>query len=210
MPASDTPVIPTSTSEPPTFTAEPPTDTATPTITPSPEPPTATPTAVCAFPAQGIFAGLWQTYRPQLGCPLYQNPKPVQDAEQAFDNGHMFWRQDTDYAYVVYEQGGQAGTYQTFTGMWSEGDPEYSCAAAPPPGKVQPKRGFGVVWCDLGGPSAVIGWGLSEEAGFGPGYGDPLVQQFDNGFIFRDSDGTTNGLAYVFFKDSKTIIRVSY
>ena len=134
----------------------------------------------------------------------------MQDAEQAFDNGHMFWRQDTDYAYVVYEQGELSETYQAFTGMWSEGDPEYSCAASPPPTRVQPKRGFGAVWCVLGGPSAAIGWGLAEEAGFGPGNGEPVVQDFEHGFIFRDSDGTTKGLAYVFFSDDMRFVRATY
>jgi serine/threonine protein kinase len=202
--ATDTPTAtPTQT---PTATPEPPTDTPSPTATNTP---TATPTP-CAFAPQGAFAGLWQAYRDELGCPLYQDPKLIQDAEQPFDNGHMFWRQDNDYAYVVYEKGARSGEYQGFTGMWSPGDPEYSCSASPPPGKVQPKRGFGAVWCDLGGPSAAIGWGLSEEAGFGPGNGDPLVQQFQRGFIFRDSDGTTKGLAYVFFRPSKTFVRVSY
>jgi hypothetical protein len=111
---------------------------------------------------------------------------------------------------VVYEVGAQLGTYQAFTGMWSEGEPEYSCAASPPANRVQPKRGFGAVWCDLGGPGAAIGWGLAEEAGFGPGNGDPVVQDFEHGFIFRDSDGTTNGMAYVFFGDSLEFTRTSY
>jgi hypothetical protein len=158
---------------------------------------------------QGVFANLWQTYRSQLGCPQYANPQVIQDAEQAFQNGHMFWRQDNDYAYVVYEGGGSAGTWQAFVNMWTEGDPDYSCAASPPPGMVQPKRGFGAVWCTLGGPSAAIGWGLGEEAGKGPGNGDPMVQDFERGIIFRDSDGTSKGLAYVLFDDG-TFVRVSY
>jgi hypothetical protein len=145
-----------------------------------------------------------------LGCPLDQNPKPIQDAEQAFDNGHMFWRQDNDHAYVVYEAGAKNGTYQSFVGLWSSGDPEYSCAASPPPGKVQPKRGFGAAWCQLGGASAAIGWGLGEEAGFWAGNGDPLVQDFERGMIFRDSDGTTKGKAYVFFANSGKFVRKNY
>jgi serine/threonine-protein kinase len=205
-PITDTPEAPTDTPEPPTDTPEPPTNTPTATATRTP---TATPTP-CAFAPQGLFAELWQTYRDKLGCPLTKDPKLIQDAEQPFDNGHMFWRQDNDYAYVVYEKGASAGSYQAFTDLWSEGDPDYSCTASPPPGKVQPKRGFGVVWCNLGGSSAAIGWGLQEEAGFGPGYGDPVVQQFQRGFIFRDSDGKTKGLAYVFFRSSGTFVRVGY
>jgi hypothetical protein len=122
----------------------------------------------------------------------------------------MFWRQDNDHVYVVYEQGGQSGTYQFFVDLWSEGDPEYSCVASPPPGKLQPKRGFGAAWCQLGGASAAIGWALAEEAGFGPGYGDPVVQDFERGMIFRDSDGTTQGLAYVFVAADSSFVRAPY
>jgi len=121
----------------------------------------------------------------------------------------MFWRQDNDYAYVVYEAGGRAGSFEGFTDMWSEGDPDYSCTASPPVGRVQPVRGFGAVWCHLGGPSAQIGWGLGDEVGKGAGNGDPMVQDFERGLIFRDSDGTTRGLAYVLLPDG-TFVRVAY
>lgn len=205
--ATDSPPPATEPVGTPSATVEPPTPTPSPTLT---LPPTPTPSPTCAFPAQGAFAILWQTYQPQLGCPLTQTPKAIQDAEQLFENGHMFWRQDNDSAYVVYEQGSLSGSYQVFTGMWSEGDPEYSCVASPPPGKIQPKRGFGATWCQLGGPSAAIGWGLAEEVGFGPGNGDPLVQDFEQGSIFRDSDGTSTGRAYVFFHDTATFVRRAY
>ncbi|MFC2023524.1 hypothetical protein ACFLT5_02170, partial [Chloroflexota bacterium] len=212
--ATDTvqPPAATSTLEPPSATPKPPTDTPVP-PTATPVPPTATPspTPGCAFDAQGAFSGLWNAYKSKLGCPSYQNPKSINDAEQAFQSGHMFWRQDNDRAYVVYEQGPQNGTQKSFTGMWSAGDPEYSCAAPPPPvGHVQPVRGFGAVWCALGAENAAIGWGKGDEAGFWPGYGDPLVQDFQHGMIFRDSDGTTHGLAYVFFFDDNTFVRVAY
>ncbi len=201
VPPTDTPLPPTATSVPPTHTPVPPTNTPPPTPTPSPTP--------CPVQAQGLFAGLWQTYKHRLGCPLYANPQAIQDAEQAFDNGHMFWRADNDRAYVVYEAGSRSGTYETFGDVWSDGDPEYSCSASPPPGKVQPKRGFGAVWCMQGAESAPIGWGLGEEAGFGPGYGDPLVQDFERGMIFRDSDGGATGRAYVFFPGG-TFVRKGY
>lgn len=206
-PPTDTPMPPTDTSVPPTNTPIPPTNTPLPpTRTPTPTPTNPPP---CAIQAQGLFAGLWQTYQGRLGCPLYTHPRVIQDAEQAFQNGHMFWRQDNDYAYVVYEKGGLAGTYQSFVDMWSEGDPDFSCSASPPPGLVQPRRGFGAVWCSLGGPSAAIGWGLGEEVGFGSGYGDPMVQDFEKGMIFRDSDGKASGKAYVFFSDG-TFVRTAY
>jgi hypothetical protein len=208
LPATVTPIsptpTPTDTPEPPTHTPTPVPPTDTPTYTPSP-----TPTPVCATLPEGAFVTLWQSYFEQLGCPAYTAPKAIQDAEEAFQNGHMFWRADNDYAYVVYESGSRAGTYQAFTDLWSEGDPPYSCTASPPPGLVQPMRGFGAVWCLLGAESAPIGWALAEEGGFGPGRGDPLVQEFEKGFVFRDSDGTSRGLAYLFLLDG-TFVRVPY
>jgi hypothetical protein len=197
---TDTPPLPTETPVPPTQTPIPPTKAPPPTPT----------TPSCAVQAQGLFAGLWQTYWDRLGCPLYAQPRIIQDAEQAFENGHMFWRQDTDYAYVVYRQGGRAGTFQPFKDMWAEGQPEYSCQASPPPGRIQPKRGFGAVWCYLGGPSAPIGWGLSVEVGFGPGYGDPLAQDFEQGIIFSDSDGRNKRQAYVMFLSEGTFLQAGY
>ena len=95
-------------------------------------------------------------------------------------------------------------------GAIAEGDPVYTCAATAPAGLFQPIRGFGVVWCNLGGPNVAIGWGLEEEAGFWPGSGDPLVQDFERGIILRDSDGTTQGLAYVLFGSDGTFVRAPY
>ena len=134
----------------------------------------------------------------------------IQDAEQAFDNGHMFWREDNRYIYVVYEQGALSGTYQVFEDEWEEGDPEFSCVATAPADLVQPKRGFGLVWCELGGPEADIGWGLEEEAGYWQGKGDPLVHDFGAGVIFRDSAGTVSGKAYAFFGVTGTFVHEAY
>ena len=207
---TEPPVPPTSTPLPPT---KEPTVAPTATLPPTPPPtlvPTASPTVpTCGFPAQGEFAALWQTYRGKLGCPVDVQPKIIQDAEQPFEQGHMFWRADSRFAYVVYQSGAKSGTFQMFNDMWEEGDPDYSCQASPPPGRIQPKRGFGAVWCALGGPNAPIGWGLEDEVGKGAGNGDPMVQDFETGVIFRDSDGTMSRKAYILFSDG-TFTRVAY
>jgi hypothetical protein len=192
--------------ETPTKDTPTPSDTPTPTITLTPEP-----TPDCAVKPAGEFAALWEDYNVELGCPLYPTPKAIQDAEQPFENGHMFWREDLRHIYVVYEQGPLEGTWQAFVDEWEEGDPDYSCAAPPPPPeREQPKRGFGLVWCKLGGTDAEIGWALEEELGFFEGQGDPLAQDFDFGVVFRDSLGTVNGKAYVFFSETGTFVHVSY
>ena len=201
---------PTSTASPsPTATETP---TLTPTLTPSATPtprPTHTPVPSCAYEPTGIFAGLWRAHRTQLGCPLGRSPATVNDAEETFQYGHMFWRSDKDEAYVVYESGARKGSYQVFAGAWSEGQPEYSCTASPPAGLIQPKRGFGAVWCKLGAANSPTGWALGQEVGFGPGNGDPLVQDFEHGTIFRDSDGLTRKMAYMFVDDG-TFMRAGY
>jgi len=75
---------------------------------------------------------------------------------------------------------------------------------------VQARRGFGLVWCNLGGATADIGWALEEELGFWGGQGDPLVRDFGSGGIFRDSAGTASGMAYVFLSGTGTFEHVSY
>jgi len=205
---TNTPVPPTNTPVPPTHTPVPPTHT--------PVPPTHTPTSpppppTCAIQAQGIFGGLWQTYKNRLGCPAYAEAKIIQDAEQPFQTGHMFWRADNDQIYVVFEGGSQSGHWRIYGDVWSEGDPHYSCSApAPPPGTLQPYRGFGAAWCQLGAENSPTGWATADEVGFWGGNGDPLVQEFERGVIFRDSDGKTKGMAYVLFSDGYTFVRVSY
>jgi hypothetical protein len=194
------------------------TDTPTPTATATPTPsgtPTSTPIPTtrpaCDREPEGEFAALWQTYRQELGCPLTGSPVPVQDAEQTFDYGRMLWRADKLTIYVVYDKGSMDGIYWMYPDTWQEGDPVYSCAATPPASRVQPWRGFGKVWCALGGgSSAVIGWGLALEQGFVPGNGDPLVQDFQAGTIFRDSAGTANRQVYIFFADTNGFVHVGY
>jgi hypothetical protein len=123
----------------------------------------------------------------------------------------MFWRADKLTIYVLYEGGTLDGIYYAYDDTWREGDPVYSCEATPPAGRVQPWRGFGKIWCELGGPSsAVIGWGLEEEQGFSAGNGDPMVQDFEGGVIFRDSAGTANRQVYILFAATNRFVHEGY
>jgi len=189
-----------------------PTDSPAPTVTPSP---TNTPTVTKAppetpcTPPGGAFANLWQLYFGRLGCPLQSRPATITDAEQVFQNGHMFWWKHLDLHLVVYSQGAKAGTYALYANEWVAGEAQASCTVVVPQGFHQPIRGFGRVWCKLGAGKAAIGWALAPEVSFEAGNADPLVQAFEGGYIFRDSDGFMNRLAYVFFKDG-TYVRQSY
>jgi len=207
VPITDTPTPTVSPTPVPTPTRTP-TPTATPTRTPTPTPTTRPP---CAFDPVGAFAAVWQKYKQPLGCPLTLEPAIVQDAEQAFERGRMLWRGDTRTIYVVYEGGTLDGIFYAFADTWEEGDPVYSCAGEPPAGRIKPWRGFGKVWCELGGPgSAAIGWALTPEEQHLKGNGDPMVQDFQEGALYRDSLGTANQTVYVLFAATNRFVHEGY
>jgi hypothetical protein len=82
---------------------------------------------------------------------------------QPFQSGWMFWREDIREIYVVYTSG-----WSNYPDTWQDGQDEYSCpeTGAPSQSPPTPMRGFGKLWCELGGPNAAIGWALAEEKGY--------------------------------------------
>ncbi len=196
-------ITPTATVEPTVTHAPTPSATLPPPFTPRP-PPARTATPSCAVLIGGAFARLWTQHQADLGCALSAEPAFIQDAEQAFQNGHMFWRADLDVFYVVYDAGGAAqGNWSLFPGKYNEGGLA-ACPEAAPPGLVKPIRGFGNVWCGLGGASAAIGWGLDAEFGYTGAQG-VRAQDFERGVIFQDSDGVQRGLAYVLVNSGRFV-----
>jgi hypothetical protein len=155
----------------PTLTVEPPPP--TPTATPSPTP-------ACALEPAGEFREAWSLE--DLGCPEDEE-KVIWCAWQEFEHGYMLWRIDTGKIYVLSIEGADGGSWQECDDPWEEGkypsdiDPDI----IPPPGLVQPKRGFGLIWREqLGGPKSDLGWALMEEEGL-----CAVVQPFEKGSMFR-------------------------
>ena len=120
----------------------------------------------------------------------YQTTIPT-IAEEAFEGGHIFWRNDTNAVYVIYDH--QKGGDELFVGTW-ETDPTWNWAAegepdpdgiglSPPPGLFEPKRGFGWLWrTHLGRENGNLGWATEEEHGHDDtGQG----QKFENGTMFK-------------------------
>jgi uncharacterized protein with LGFP repeats len=136
---------------------------------------------------------LWAQY-PQLGCPNDAREKSINDAEQKFQNGHLFWRGDRDHYYVIYD--GNGSTSGSWTSVGRQTGYIQNCSGGAPGGLVKPTSGFGDIWCALGGANSPLGWALDREYGFVAGQG-VLVQDFQNGVIFQDSDGAQRNLAYV-------------
>jgi hypothetical protein len=182
-----TPVIwPTWTPLPPlpptsTFTPGPP---PTSTFTPAPAPPTWTPTPApppCPIAIGAPFQRVWAgDVRATMGCPA-DAMRETWTAVEWFERGVMFWREDQKMIYVLAND----GTWRKIADVWSEGMPEYSCAATPPAGLVQPKRGFGYAWCNQPGLSTLVGWALADEHGYTTQY-----QSFAGGEMLRGEDNS--------------------
>jgi len=142
------------------------TPTPWPTLTPQPQP---SPTLVsqrvpeCQPPVAARFYSDWlQDDRLWLAlrCPT-QELKSGFVAEQPFERGHMFWREDDRSVFVLYND----GQWRSFADYWQEGMEEYACQAAAPAGRQLPKRGFGLVWCKELGVKEGLGWATAEEEG---------------------------------------------
>jgi serine/threonine protein kinase len=181
--ASDDPVTstpqPASSPLPPTATPRPantlrPTSTPRPTV---PPPPTATPAPLCPG-VSGPFADLGTQLQSRLGC-VQGSAYATNAAEELFQSGRMYWREDDDRIYALYNN----GQWEVHRDTWNEGDPDYSCGtAATPP---TPVRGFGRAWCNFASIRNGLGNATEGERGLGI-----TVQQFDNGVIVRTDNRT--------------------
>jgi hypothetical protein len=159
-----------------------------PTLTPTPtKPPSPTPLPACTRAAGGDFVTIWQSARVRLGCPT-NDRHTTWSAIEPFQYGWMYWRQDADRVYAMQTN----GNWRDFADIWEEGEPE-SAGLTPPPGLLEPKRGFGKVWREkLGGPQAAIGWAEQEERGV-----DSQLQDFEHGVMLA-----FEGRIYVFYRDN--------
>jgi hypothetical protein len=179
----------------PTFTPAAPPAEPSPTPTPPPTPsPMATTTALgqnCPGGVDSLLAAAWEQYRQRLGCPVGGLQVIPTIAEEVFQGGHLFWRSDTDEVYIILDR--QFDGAELNEGRWQPAEPGWKwdgsspdgIGLSPPPGLVEPKRGFGWLWRNhLGGADGPLGWALDKEYGF-----DNLgqAQSFEAGLLFKGS-----------------------
>ncbi len=165
-----------------------PTTTPIPTPTPTPIPTsTSTPTQVCPA-VTGTFAGVWPALRDRLGCATGPDHSTAA-AEELFQNGWMYWREDDDRIYVIFS----TGRWESHADVWFEGDPEFSCPdpSTPDESPPTPKRGFGKIWCTVPGVRQGLGAATEGERAVGV-----AVQSFDHGLILL-----TDRWTWVFYSD---------
>jgi len=153
---------------------------------------TVPPPSGCAIMPVLGFGRVWSSYsnvNTRLGCPTATEVS-TWAAEQSFQGGYMFWRDDTDAIYVIYNN----GTWQSFTDTWTSGEQEWDPSIVPPYGLFQPKRGFGKVWRNNPGVRSTLGWAVNEERGF-----QGAAQSFNGGTMLWSS---TRGI-YVLYNDGR-------
>ena len=120
------------------------------------------------------FGRIWNGYsavRSRLNCPT-EVEKSLWAGEESFQGGYMFWRQDTNKIYVLYNN----GTWNQYDDTWTTAEPEWDGSIVPPWGYFQPKRGFGKVWRNDANVRNGLGWATTEERGF-----QGSVQAFQGG-----------------------------
>ena len=104
-------------------------------------------------------------------------------AEEPFQKGVMFWRQDNDQIYGLFD----SGSWGVYANTWREGDPDESCSSGT---SITPVRGFGKVWCTASGVRSGLGNATAPEGGY-----NGTVQDFKQGLIIR----TDSGVSYVMY-----------
>ncbi|GAB4413361.1 MAG: hypothetical protein Kow00106_08170 [Anaerolineae bacterium] len=120
----------------------------------------------CATVPGGTIGAVYQSdpsIAAAIGCPLSGAPISVASAYQPFQNGVMIWiaAPGQSLIYALYGN----GTYQRFNDTFLEGVDPSSGGAVPPPGLLEPVRGFGKVWRENPSARDTLGWALTGESG---------------------------------------------
>mgnify|MGYP005622157697 CR=1 FL=1 len=89
--------------------------------------------------------------------------------------------------------GGPIGRWTEVLDEWDESKPELSCAATPPEGLIQPKRGFGLAWCSQPAMRDALGYALTIEEST-----DARMQQVESGYLLYH---VARGTAYLLRPD---------
>ncbi len=137
----------------------------------------------CTAPIASAFAGAYSQVQDRLGCPL-SGGITVQLVGQPFERGQMIWR-DTKQIYAM----ASSGQLWQVGDSWNEGMPADDPAFAAPEGRVQPVRGFGLVWRSNQAIRDALGWGLRGEAPY-----TGTWQDFERGAMLTGVDGGTYAL----------------
>jgi hypothetical protein len=143
--------------------------------------------AGCDLEPGNEFREKWNIYEDRLGCPTNQ-VAGGQFAEQAFENGMMFWSQILGQFFVAGgdDEGNWYVINQDQLKSYNPDGPGCEPPTAVPEDRLQPIRGFGAIWCDFPDIRADIRWATEQEHGVG----EARFQPYENGAMLRSNDGT--------------------
>ena len=154
---------------------------------------------ICSIPPPREIRSVWEQYEDQLGCPTHAFPIEGFFAEQDFENGHMFWAEQSGQFLVTV--GGDSGTWHLFDAPTWPSDPEQiPCDYTAPEDLVKPVRGFGGLWCTQTDIRQAIGFATAPEYEVDEGN---LLQAFEGGIMLRDSQGYT----YILMNEDGSYVR---
>ncbi|MGC9360580.1 MAG: hypothetical protein ACP5G7_09445, partial [Anaerolineae bacterium] len=125
----------------------------------------------CPMEIDAALAPVWR--RGAQGCAV----APAQLGLWAFQpmqGGVMFWSELRDSVIMIANN----GRWVEVTDNWDESQPELSCSASPPEGLIQPKRGFGMAWCNQPDMREALGYATLVE-----GVTDALLQRLSGGLL---------------------------
>lgn len=117
-------------------------------------------------------------------------PENSLQVEQSFEGGRMIWVAATSEIYTFFNDSEQP-RWIKLADNFTEEMPERDDSIVPPEGRLQPVRGFGLIWRTNQRIRDRLGWALQPEAAY-----DGVIQSADNGdtVYMRTLDGGIIGL----------------
>jgi hypothetical protein len=110
-----------------------------------------------------------------VGCPQ-GSVTTTPTVWQRYERGVMIYEQSTSSIYVLTVADKR---FRRFPDTWVEGVDPDSGGEAPPPGLIEPRRGFGKVWRSNPDVRAALGWAITDEKLDASSY-----QRFDRGWAY--------------------------
>lgn len=99
-----------------------------------------------------------------LGCPDSSEMNAIA-VQQPFERGFMLWFSERREVYVFFEDR-QTPSWALYPDQYNDSLPPTDPNIAPPVGKEQPVRGFGLVWRERDNVRQRLGWATAAEASF--------------------------------------------
>jgi hypothetical protein len=121
------------------------------------------------------------------GCPTAPAVRSLA-VYQPFERGAMFWLAESRTIYVLYADA-EAPSWAAFADEFRDGQPESDPSLRAPEGRLQPIRGFGLVWRSREAVQRRLGWATAPESAF-----ETEFQSGAAALFLRDREGKLVGL----------------